>query len=91
MQSECVAVTAGSVHSIALIREGFLLAWGYNGSGAIGTGDTIDVHSPVPIVDLTLGSATMTPDSARTAIRRSHPRGDSEGEATVDRRRIRTA
>ena len=44
-----VAVTAGSVHSVALDSEGKVWTWGDNKSGALGLGDAVDRYRPTQI------------------------------------------
>src|SRR6266851_1557194 len=36
------AITAGSHHALALTASGDLYAWGFNGSGQLGDGTTVD-------------------------------------------------
>jgi alpha-tubulin suppressor-like RCC1 family protein len=47
------AIAAGSHHSLALLEEGTVYAWGYNGYGQLGDGSTTDRHRPVKVLDLT--------------------------------------
>jgi alpha-tubulin suppressor-like RCC1 family protein len=45
-----VAIAAGRYHSLALTRGGKVLAWGVNGNGQLGTGDTDTRNLPVQIM-----------------------------------------
>lgn len=45
--SEVTAVAAGGEHSLALLKSGHVMAWGYNGSGELGDGSIEE--SPVPV------------------------------------------
>jgi alpha-tubulin suppressor-like RCC1 family protein/phosphodiesterase/alkaline phosphatase D-like protein len=47
-----VAIAAGGAHSLALCADGTLMAWGYNGDGALGNNSIIDSSVPV-LVDQT--------------------------------------
>ena len=42
-------VAAGSSHTIALRYDGTVWAWGYNGNGELGQGNTTSVYSPVQV------------------------------------------
>jgi alpha-tubulin suppressor-like RCC1 family protein len=44
-----VAIAAGATHSLALCTDGTLTAWGYNGSGALGSGSNSDSSLPVAV------------------------------------------
>ncbi|RKP11185.1 regulator of chromosome condensation 1/beta-lactamase-inhibitor protein II [Thamnocephalis sphaerospora] len=41
------AIAVGSEHALALLHDGRCYAWGWNEHGNCGTGDTLDVHTPV--------------------------------------------
>ena len=43
------AIAAGGYHGMALCSDGTLTAWGYNGSGEIGSNGTVDSNVPVAI------------------------------------------
>jgi len=45
--ADVVSVAAGENASYALRTDGTLWAWGYNGLGQLGTGDTISSATPV--------------------------------------------
>jgi hypothetical protein len=40
--SEVMAIAAGGDHSLALLKNGTVMAWGYNGFGQLGTGSDTD-------------------------------------------------
>ena len=42
-------IAAGSSHSLALLSDGTLKAWGYNGLGQLGDGTTTNSHIPVDV------------------------------------------
>ncbi|MDT7511481.1 InlB B-repeat-containing protein [Bifidobacterium sp. H6bp9] len=44
-----VQVSAGYFHSLAVGSDGNVYAWGYNGSGQLGDGTTIERHAPVRV------------------------------------------
>jgi alpha-tubulin suppressor-like RCC1 family protein len=46
------AMSAGCHHTVALKVDGSLWAWGYNSSGQLGDGTTIDRLSPARIGDM---------------------------------------
>ena len=48
-----IAVAAGNTHSLALCSDGTLAAWGYNGNGQLGNGNTS--RSPVPVAVVQTG------------------------------------
>jgi alpha-tubulin suppressor-like RCC1 family protein len=48
-----VAIAAGEKHSLALLSDGEVMAWGANLSGQLGDGTTADSHVPVKVAGLT--------------------------------------
>lgn len=52
-QGRGVAIAAGDSHSLALCRDGSVLAWGSNQNGQLGDGTTEDRTAPVTVVGLT--------------------------------------
>ncbi len=46
------AVAAGQFHSLALLGDGTVMAWGRNSSGQLGTGNTTASDIPVPVAGL---------------------------------------
>jgi uncharacterized delta-60 repeat protein len=47
--SDAVSVSAGGLHSVAVKDDGTAWAWGYNGQGQLGVGDTKDRPNPIQI------------------------------------------
>lgn len=47
------AIAAGQYHTVALMNNGTVSAWGYNGSGQLGDGTTTNRLSPVAVPGLT--------------------------------------
>lgn len=47
-----VALSAGVFHSLALLEDGRVLAWGNNAEGALGDGGTQSHSSPLPVLGL---------------------------------------
>lgn len=52
------AVSAGGVHSVALINDGSVWAWGDNSFGQLGNGDTTQSNTPVQVTNLSGMSIT---------------------------------
>ncbi|MGB7220773.1 MAG: hypothetical protein WBD07_18380 [Vicinamibacterales bacterium] len=50
--SDVIAVSAGTDHSLALLKDGTVLAWGGNKRGQLGDGTTVDRATPVPVKGL---------------------------------------
>ncbi len=48
-----VAVAAGTHHSLAVLADGTVRAWGYNGNGQLGDGTTEDRHAPITASGIT--------------------------------------
>lgn len=44
-----IALSHGSLHSLALTADGLVYAWGYNGSGQLGDGTDFDHSIPMPV------------------------------------------
>ena len=49
------AVAAGDSHNLALTAAGAVMAWGYNASGQVGDGSTVNRLMPVPVTGLGSG------------------------------------
>jgi alpha-tubulin suppressor-like RCC1 family protein len=47
--SNVVAIAAGTEHSLALLSNGTVMAWGYNADGELGNGSTTKSDVPVPV------------------------------------------
>jgi len=56
---EVVQISTGLGHTCALVAGGRAKCWGYNGSGQVGDGTTVNRHAPVDVMDGT-GSAPLT-------------------------------
>src|SRR5439155_23026602 len=50
-----VAITVGGEHSCALSEPGGVACWGWNKTGQLGDGTTVDRESPTPIEGLASG------------------------------------
>jgi alpha-tubulin suppressor-like RCC1 family protein len=50
--TEVAAVSAGRTHSLALMKDGTVRAWGENRWGELGDGTTITRNAPVPVAGL---------------------------------------
>jgi alpha-tubulin suppressor-like RCC1 family protein len=50
--SGVAAVAAGAMHSVALLDDGTLWAWGFNWQGQLGDGTTTSAPTPVQVVGL---------------------------------------
>jgi len=57
--SGVVAVSAGYTHSLALRRDGSVVAWGSDDSGQLGDGGSIDQPTPVAVSGLGPGSGVV--------------------------------
>ena len=47
-----LAISAGSYHTCAILADGTASCWGYNGSGQLGNGTTVDELAPTPVPEL---------------------------------------
>jgi alpha-tubulin suppressor-like RCC1 family protein len=73
---DVTAVSAGNFHSLALLRDGTVRAWGGNDDGQLGDGTTSDRPSPVTVSGLTDITAIAAGDRFSLALRR-------DGEVTT--------
>ncbi len=51
--SHVTAIASGRAHSLALLSDGTVMAWGSNNTGEIGDGSQQDAYVPVPVMGLT--------------------------------------
>ena len=47
--TDVVAISAGDMHSLALLKDGTVRAWGENKYGQIGDGSTVNRNAPTPV------------------------------------------
>jgi alpha-tubulin suppressor-like RCC1 family protein len=48
--NDVTAISAGRTHSLALMKDGTVRAWGSNKLGEVGDGTTVDRNTPVPVL-----------------------------------------
>lgn len=63
-----IAIAAGVGHSLALLADGSIRGWGFNASGQVGDGTTVDRHSPIPILRVGRASAIAASGAHSMAI-----------------------
>ena len=63
-----VAIAAGSGHSLALLNDGSIRAWGSNTSGQLGDGTTVDRDRPVPVLGIRNARAICANSLFSTAL-----------------------
>ena len=68
LSSGVATVSAAWTHTCALTAAGEVKCWGSNFSGKLGDGTTIDRTTPVDVVGLTSGVATVSTGSGRTCV-----------------------
>jgi alpha-tubulin suppressor-like RCC1 family protein len=61
--SAVAAIAAGQNYSLALLRNGTVMAWGINESGELGDGSTTQSDVPVPVSGLTGATAIAAGNS----------------------------
>ena len=60
ISSPSTHITAGTHHTCALISDGTVTCWGYNGNGQLGTGDNTNSNVPVAVAGGALTDKTVT-------------------------------
>jgi len=68
--TDVTAVAAGSVHSLALRRDGTVWSWGWNSTGQLGDGTTVDRSVPIRVRDLTGVTAIAAGEGRSVALKR---------------------
>lgn len=66
--SRVVAISAGYRHSLALLSDGTVVAWGNNGSGRLGNGTTTNSDIPVAVTGLTEVAAISAGGASSLAV-----------------------
>jgi alpha-tubulin suppressor-like RCC1 family protein len=69
--ADVTAISAGNFHSLALLGDGTVRAWGWNAFGQLGDGTTDDRPSPVTVSGLTDITAVAAGDRFSLALRRN--------------------
>ena len=68
--SGVMAIAAGGYHSLALLEDGTVMAWGEGGSGELGDGTTSSSDVPVPVSGLSEVVAIAAGEYSSLALRR---------------------
>ncbi len=84
MPSPALAVAAGTSHSLALLRNGYIYAWGSNANGQFGTGTTSD--STVPVRGPFVGAIySLSLNASNSGVINTNP-PSSDGNYTANRK-----
>jgi alpha-tubulin suppressor-like RCC1 family protein len=67
--SDVIAISAGNFHSLALLKDGTIRAWGWNAHGQLGDSTTEDRPIPVPVFGLADVAAVAAGDRFSLALR----------------------
>lgn len=65
---EVTAVAAGGAHSLALLKDGTVMAWGLNGNGQLGDGTNTNRNAPVKVTGLSEVAAVAAGESHSVAL-----------------------
>ena len=60
ISSPSTHITAGTYHTCALISDGTVTCWGYNGNGQLGDGSNTNSNVPVAVTGGVLAGKTVT-------------------------------
>jgi len=66
--SNVIMVKAGNNHSLALLNNGTIMAWGFNDRGQLGNGTTNNSSSPVTVLDINNAIAIAAGDKHSIAL-----------------------
>lgn len=68
MTSGAIAIAAGGSTSCALMSDGGVKCWGYNGAGVLGDGTTTDRYTPVDVLGLASTASAVATDGQHTCV-----------------------
>ncbi|MFY0581324.1 RCC1 domain-containing protein [Cystobacter fuscus] len=66
--TDVAAIAAGTGHAMALRTDGSVWAWGYNLSGQLGDGTTVDRFTPAPVAGLQGATAVWAGNDVAFAL-----------------------
>ena len=62
------SVSAGTFHSVAVLTNGSVVSWGFNGNGQLGTGNTTSRNVPGPVSGLSNVTSAIAGDDHNLAV-----------------------